>query len=200
MDVLLPTPSVPFDIPLYSGFFPGSSVIIKGCVPAKAERFAIDFKCCNENGRSDIAFHFNPRLSDDVVIRNAKKNGVWGPEDRRGCQPFRVGAIFELKIEIDHKCFRVYVNNQKFVDFAVRESFSADDLQLTCPYITHLACSGDVVVNSVKYIASNLILPPQIMYWRQIPGHLRKVESAGGITWGIGFDNTAWVYMGRTGN
>ncbi|KAL0272686.1 UNVERIFIED_CONTAM: hypothetical protein PYX00_005559 [Menopon gallinae] len=198
IELPLPTPSVPFETPLFSGFLPGSSVIIKGCVPAKADRFTIDFKCCNENGRSDIAFHFNPRIIDDIVVRNAKKDGVWGPEDRRGCQPFTAGAIFELKIVADRKCFRIYVNDQKYVDFALRESFSdEDDLKLTFPYITHLACSGDVVVNNVKYFTLDFILPPYIMYWRQIPGHLRKVESAGGITWGIGFDNTAWVYMGR---
>lgn len=33
------------------------------------------------------------------------------------------------------------------------------------------------------------------MFWRQIGGHLKKVETCSvGITWGVGYDNTAWVY------
>lgn len=31
-------------------------------------------------------------------------------------------------------------------------------------------------------------------------GHLRKVETcSAGVTWGIGYDNTAWVYTGGWG-
>lgn len=38
------------------------------------------------------------------------------------------------------------------------------------------------------------------MFWRQIGGHLKKVETcSSGITWGIGYDNTAWVYTGGWG-
>lgn len=35
-------------------------------------------------------------------------------------------------------------------------------------------------------------------FWRQVPGHLRCVESNSlGLVWGIGWDGTAWVYSGR---
>ncbi|KAM9745169.1 tectonin beta-propeller repeat-containing protein 1 [Menidia menidia] len=35
------------------------------------------------------------------------------------------------------------------------------------------------------------------MFWRQVPGHLRCVESNSlGLVWGIGWDGTAWVYTG----
>lgn len=38
------------------------------------------------------------------------------------------------------------------------------------------------------------------MFWRQMGGHLRKVETcSSGVTWGIGYDNTAWVYTGGWG-
>lgn len=37
-------------------------------------------------------------------------------------------------------------------------------------------------------------------FWRQVPGHLRCVESNSlGLVWGIGWDGTAWVYTGRYG-
>lgn len=38
------------------------------------------------------------------------------------------------------------------------------------------------------------------MFWRQIGGHLRKVKTSKcAITWGIGYDNTAFVYTGSWG-
>ena len=45
-----------------------------------------------------------------------------------------------------------------------------------------------------------MIIEPITMYWRQIGGHLRKVETCrSGVTWGIGHDNTSWVYTGGWG-
>lgn len=39
------------------------------------------------------------------------------------------------------------------------------------------------------------------MFWRQIGGHLKKVETCSvGVTWGIGYDSTAWVYTGGWGS
>lgn len=38
------------------------------------------------------------------------------------------------------------------------------------------------------------------MFWRQIGGHLKKVETCSvGVTWGIGYDSTAWVYTSGWG-
>lgn len=38
------------------------------------------------------------------------------------------------------------------------------------------------------------------MYWRQIGGHLKKIKTSRcGIVWGIGYDNTAWMYTGGWG-
>lgn len=38
------------------------------------------------------------------------------------------------------------------------------------------------------------------MFWRQVGGHLRKVETCNsGVTWGIAYDNTPWVYTGGWG-
>lgn len=44
------------------------------------------------------------------------------------------------------------------------------------------------------------IIPIRDMFWRQIGGHLKKVKTTKcGITWGIGYDNTAWIYTGGWG-
>ena len=38
------------------------------------------------------------------------------------------------------------------------------------------------------------------MFWRQMGGHLKKVETCNSdVTWGIGYDSTAWVYTGGWG-
>jgi tectonin beta-propeller repeat-containing protein 1 len=45
-----------------------------------------------------------------------------------------------------------------------------------------------------------VIVPPPDMFWRQMGGHLRRVETcSAGVTWGIGYDNTPWVYTGGWG-
>lgn len=50
------------------------------------------------------------------------------------------------------------------------------------------------------YFKTKVIIPLRDMFWRQIGGHLRKVETSKcGVTWGIGYDNTAWVYTGSWG-
>jgi len=49
-------------------------------------------------------------------------------------------------------------------------------------------------------IFMQVIAPPSEMFWRQMGGHLRKVETcSAGVTWGIGYDSTAWVYTGGWG-
>lgn len=43
-------------------------------------------------------------------------------------------------------------------------------------------------------------MPLVDIFWRQMGGHLRRVVTCrNGITWGIGYDNTAWVYTGGWG-
>uniref|UniRef100_A0A3Q3GQ88 Tectonin beta-propeller repeat-containing protein 1 n=1 Tax=Labrus bergylta TaxID=56723 RepID=A0A3Q3GQ88_9LABR len=62
---------------------------------------------------------------------------------------------------------------------------------------------GDIMVHEPSF---SLEAPAQtpacdLMFWRQVPGHLRCVESSSlGLVWGIGWDGTAWVYSGRFGH
>ncbi|KAM9471956.1 tectonin beta-propeller repeat-containing protein 1 isoform 1-T3 [Salvelinus alpinus] len=58
---------------------------------------------------------------------------------------------------------------------------------------------GDVMVHepSPCLEAPAHTLPCDMMFWLQVPGHLRCVESNSlGVVWGIGYDGTAWVYSG----
>lgn len=67
-------------------------------------RFAIDFEC---GGSRNIALHLNPRLRERVFVRNSKKSGDWGEEDRDGPQLFAPGAEFKLQIECQEEGFKV---------------------------------------------------------------------------------------------
>uniref|UniRef100_A0A6Q2XQ74 Tectonin beta-propeller repeat-containing protein 1 n=1 Tax=Esox lucius TaxID=8010 RepID=A0A6Q2XQ74_ESOLU len=58
---------------------------------------------------------------------------------------------------------------------------------------------GDVMVHEPSPCLESLTqtLPCDMMFWLQVPGHLRCVESNSlGVVWGIGCDGTAWVYSG----
>ncbi|XP_049416326.1 tectonin beta-propeller repeat-containing protein 1 [Epinephelus fuscoguttatus] len=61
---------------------------------------------------------------------------------------------------------------------------------------------GDIMVHEPSFSleAPAHTLPCDHMFWRQVLGHLRCVESNSlGLVWGIGCDGTAWVYSGRYG-
>uniref|UniRef100_A0A3P9L6E1 Tectonin beta-propeller repeat-containing protein 1 n=1 Tax=Oryzias latipes TaxID=8090 RepID=A0A3P9L6E1_ORYLA len=59
---------------------------------------------------------------------------------------------------------------------------------------------GDLMVHEPCFSleAPANAMPCDLMFWRQVPGHLRCVESNSlGLVWGIGWDGTAWVYTGH---
>ncbi|XP_068575081.1 tectonin beta-propeller repeat-containing protein 1 isoform X3 [Cebidichthys violaceus] len=61
---------------------------------------------------------------------------------------------------------------------------------------------GDIMVHEPSFSleAPAHTLACDLMFWRQVPGHLRCVESNSlGLVWGVGWDGTAWVYSGRYG-
>lgn len=52
----------------------------------------------------------------------------------------------------------------------------------------------------MKVFLTQVIIEPVSIFWRQIGGHLKKVESSeSGVTWGIGYDCMPWVYTGGWG-
>lgn len=76
-------------------------------------RFHINFqfKHQSNNGyrKPDVAFHFNPRFTEGVVVRNTKINGNWGHEEREGPQVFNRGKFFVLDIYCNEDSFKVII-------------------------------------------------------------------------------------------
>ncbi|NXU47091.1 TCPR1 protein, partial [Turnix velox] len=65
--------------------------------------------------------------------------------------------------------------------------------------IWSVTCKGDIFVSepSPELEAGPHLMPCDHMFWRQVGGHLRVVESnSHGVVWGIGYDHTPWVYTG----
>lgn len=165
----------------------------------------------------DIAMHFNPRLKENIIVRNTYQNGQWGDEERSGKSPIKAGSDFTLKIICEDNGYRIFINENEFAFYSHRISPQS---------ITHLKIKGLMTLHSVLYkspmvktinayliekqkfekkrdtkiLGQQVIIEPMEMFWRQIGGHLKKVETcSSGITWGIGYDNTAWVYTGGWG-
>ena len=67
-------------------------------------RMRFDFVC---NNQDLIAFHFNPRFREKIVVRNTK-SGNWGKEERQQPKfPFVPGKEFDMIIYCDPSKYQV---------------------------------------------------------------------------------------------
>ncbi|XP_069500303.1 galectin-4-like [Ambystoma mexicanum] len=110
-------PAIPYTAELQGGCIPGMIFTITGTVPAKMERFAINFATGQCDG-CDVAFHFNPRYDGrDKIVCNTFKNGEWGKEERKYEMPFKKQKDFKLTIEITKYTYQVAVDDKFCLDF-----------------------------------------------------------------------------------
>ncbi|XP_015595651.1 tectonin beta-propeller repeat-containing protein [Cephus cinctus] len=190
---------LPFESILQNGFGPGSALHASMCVHDDADRITFNLVCYttttpkqrNVPENHDVALHFNPRLKDDVIVRNTYENGQWGDEERAGGSPIKAGSDVNLKIICETQGYRIFINDSEFTFYCHR---------IPPQNITHLKIKGLITLSNVLYKSRSVIIEPITMFWRQMGGHLKRVETcSSGITWGIGYDNTAWVYTGGWG-
>ncbi|KAG1951854.1 galectin-9-like isoform X1 [Pimephales promelas] len=129
-----PSYTVPYKTVINGGLQPGKNIVIHGMINPNASR--IDFNLCYASG---IAFHYNPRFDENLVVRNNKQMESWGPEDRSGGMPFQRGQPFQVTISCNHHHFNVFVNGKQAHTFKHRYAKLRDidilevngDLQLT---------------------------------------------------------------------
>ncbi|XP_046426690.1 tectonin beta-propeller repeat-containing protein isoform X1 [Neodiprion fabricii] len=190
---------LPFESILHNGFGPGSSLHMSLCLYDDADRLAINLVCYTTTTMKqqkaaeghDIALHFNPRLNEDVIVRNTYQSGQWGDEERVGVSPLKAGSDYTLKFVCEEGGYRIFINDIEYTFYSHR---------IPPENITHLRIKGLMTLSSVCYKTKSVIIEPIKIFWRQMGGHLRKVETCSvGVTWGIGYDNTAYVYTGGWG-
>lgn len=102
----------------------GCQIVIRGRVGFDSDRFSINLMN-DQDWDQDIAFHFNPRIDDESVVRNSFSGG-WQDEERDiPFFPFSSGAKFTLRIFCGPNEFFVLVNGRDFVHFNHRLSYEA---------------------------------------------------------------------------
>lgn len=110
-------PPLPYYHIFAEGLREGTMIYISGRLNSSPDRFAIDF-CTGTDPFSDIAFHFNVRYRDSVVVRNTCQRNNWGPEERdfSGIFPFAAGINFDMIFRVEANVFMVAVNGQHFIE------------------------------------------------------------------------------------
>ncbi|RZF34504.1 hypothetical protein LSTR_LSTR011746 [Laodelphax striatellus] len=190
-DLEVQTRVTPITWQLVNGFTPGSRLCITGIVDEKADRFAVNLTCEQTGKEEEMALHFNPRFAEEVIVRNTKTEGAWGHEEREGGFPLTRGGTFVLDIYCWEEAFKVMINGTVFTHYEHR---------LKPHLITHASVTGCTEIDTAMYYSKRVILPLNEMFWRQMGGHLQIVETCmKGVTWGISFDKTPWVYTNGWG-
>lgn len=98
---------------------------------------------------NDVAFHFNPRLNENIVVRNTYQNNQWGDEERNGESPLRAGSDFSLIISCEDRGYRVFINNTEFTYFCHR---------INPQNITHLRIKGKMTLCNILYKSKNVTI------------------------------------------
>ncbi|MEQ2236801.1 hypothetical protein ILYODFUR_016369 [Ilyodon furcidens] len=126
---------VPYDLPLHAGIMPRLLITVIGEPVPGAGRFQVDLI-----KGSDVVFHFNPRFTEQTVVRNSNLGGYWGPEEREGPFPFVQGRQFELKILVEEDMFKVAVDGTHLLEYEHRVGGLEE--------VTLLRVTGDIILYS----------------------------------------------------
>jgi len=134
----VPNPSCPYNDAIPGGLTPGKVITISGHIAHHADRLA--FNLPTHSGQ--IALHINPRLPENVTVRNSCINGGWGNEERHGPMIFQKGAPFEITIEGLHDKYIVRINGHPAFHFAHR---------LPLQEVGRLELQGQMQIQRISY-------------------------------------------------
>ncbi|KAA0702121.1 Galectin-3 [Triplophysa tibetana] len=114
---------------------PGKGFIIRGIVNTNPTRIDINFR--HKHG---IAFHFNPRFTENRIVCNTC-DVAWGEPEYPSAMPFKAGQPFEVYIYCTDRGFNVFVDGNQIHTYNHRFKQLND--------IDVLGVRGDLQVTSV---------------------------------------------------
>ncbi|XP_055982487.1 galectin-9-like [Sorex fumeus] len=165
------SPAVPFQGFIQGGLQDGLKITIAGYVlnVYGENRFHVNLQ--NGGSGNDVAFHFNPRFNEGLVVCNTKQNGCWGPEERERRMPFRKGNTFELCILVRSASFTVNVDGNFFNQYSHRVPFHLVDTIAVagCVQLSYINFESSVV-SALAYPDTNPVYP--MPYFTLISGGL----------------------------
>ncbi|NWV08733.1 LEG2 protein, partial [Ptilonorhynchus violaceus] len=99
---------------------PGNTLKIKGKISADTVGFSFNLG----SSLKDLAFHFNPRFNEAVIVCNSKCSDKWQAEHRDPHLPFYRGCNVKFFIEMLSDKFRVKLPDGHEVHFPNRHNYS----------------------------------------------------------------------------
>ncbi|XP_030334775.1 galectin-2 isoform X2 [Strigops habroptila] len=119
------------------GLKTGESLKIKGKISDHTDGFSINLG----SRSSDLAFHFNPRFNESVIVCNSRSASTWEAEHRDKHLCFSRGSSIKITIEmLEHK-FLVKLPDGHEVEFPNRHCYSQ---------INYMSVKGGFRVTSFK--------------------------------------------------
>lgn len=118
----------------------GDVFTIRGQISPWAEKFVLNLTS-GPGPDDDLALHLNPRFAESAVVRNSRKGGSWGDEERDGGFPLCVGNAVELSVEALEDAYRISVDGNHLADFAHR---------LPLKKVAYVMAEGDLAVDDVR--------------------------------------------------
>jgi tectonin beta-propeller repeat-containing protein 1 len=188
------TTETPYLIKLINGMPIGSFLRITGCVYDDADQIRFDLQSHatirlrhkSEHFRN-MPLHLNPRFHENCIVLNSMEMSNWEKEIRDSRMLFSPGKEFDLIVKTESNGFRIIVDEKDFITFKYRNQKPET--------IISMHCSGRVKLFNINYQTTEVIFPLNEIFWRQMGGHLRRVEAcAAGMCWGIGYDHSLYSY------
>lgn len=95
----------------------------------------------------DVALHLNPRLKENVIVRNTYQNGQWGDEERNGGSPLKAGCDLTLYIVCEERGYRIFINECEYTFYSHR---------IPPQSITHLRIKGLMTLCNITYKSTSV--------------------------------------------
>ncbi|NXT85475.1 LEG2 protein, partial [Zapornia atra] len=115
----------------------GDTLKIKGKISDDFDGFSINLG----SSSSDLAFHFNPRFNESVIVCNSRCSNAWQSETRDDHLCFSKGSSTKIIIEMLEDKFQVKLPDGHEVEFPNRHSYDK---------IRYMSVKGGFRVTSFK--------------------------------------------------